>query len=422
MKRIGLRLLLCSTVALGALLGCAGNAVSAASTDSSAAVSASANTEAISSAGEGVLDTADLFGDRDLEQEADLANAGEITVKDGEDITISTEGVYVISGAATNVTIDVEADDTAEVQLVLNGVSIANEDAPAIYVASAGKVFITTAEGSENTLSVTGSFATADDANLDGAIFAEDDIVLNGLGALAIESSDNGIVGKGDVKITGGTYNITSAGHGIQGEGLVAVADGTLAIEAETDGIHADGADDQTQGSIYIAGGAFNLDTGNNGIKGDAVVQIDGGTLTIDAAEGIEGTYVQINGGTIDIAASDDGINGSDKSTAYSVTIEITGGNVSIDMADGDTDALDSNGDLIVSGGVIDITAQFAFDFDGNASFTGGTITVNGQQVDEITNSMEMGGGFGGGQPGNQLPDNQSSDNQSGGKSSTQQN
>ena len=74
-------------------------------------------------------------------------------------------------------------------------------------------------------------------------------------------------------------------------------------------------------------------------------------------------------------------------------------------MAQGDTDALDSNGNLLVSGGTIDITAQFAFDYDGTASFTGGTITVNGEQVTEITNSMMMGGGMGpGGEMGGMGP------------------
>ena len=86
-------------------------------------------------------------------------------------------------------------------------------------------------------------------------------------------------------------------------------------------------------------------------------------------------------------------------------TIEITGGNLSINMASGDTDAIDVNGNLIISGGTIDITAQSAFDFDGTVSFTGGTVTVNGEQVSEVTNSMMMGGGMmGGGMGPGQMP------------------
>ena len=79
-----------------------------------------------------------------------------------------------------------------------------------------------------------------------------------------------------------------------------------------------------------------------------------------------------------------------------SACVEITGGDISITMAQGDTDAIDSNGAILVSGGNIDITAQFAFDFNTTAEHTGGTITVNGETVDEITESMMMGGGMGG--------------------------
>ena len=53
-------------------------------------------------------------------------------------------------------------------------------------------------------------------------------------------------------------------------------------------------------------------------------------------------------------------------------------------MADGDTDGIDSNGDLIISGGTINITATGAFDYDGTATYTGGTIIINGTRVDKI--------------------------------------
>ena len=341
-----------------------------------------------------------MFTDRDLEQTADTANATKITVKNGEDVTISEEGVYVISGTATDCTITVDADSTAKVQLVLDGVSITNADAPAIYVLSADKVFVTTASGSTNELTTTGEFAAIGDVtNIDGVIFAKDDLVLNGQGTLTINSSANGIVGKDDVKVTGGTYNITATEHGIQGKDSVAIADGTFNITAGTDAIHAKNDEDLTLGYVCIADGTFNLNGGSDGIEGYAVVQIDGGDITIDSQEAIEGTYVQINGGTVDIAATDDGINASDKSSEYDIVLEINGGDISVNMASGDTDALDSNGSLFITGGTVNITAQSAFDYVANASMTGGTVTVNGQQITELTNSM-MGGGMAGPQGG----------------------
>ena len=68
-------------------------------------------------------------------------------------------------------------------------------------------------------------------------------------------------------------------------------------------------------------------------------------------------------------------------------------------MGAGDTDGVDSNGDLIINGGTINVTGNSGFDYDGSSSFNGGTIIVNGQQLDSIPNQM-MGGrggmGFGG--------------------------
>ena len=424
MKRYGIPILLSAALAVGAFTGCANVSSASASDMISSASSTAPSSMAAEPAGSmgsmgamggmemtrasyasepasgSIIDTTSLFTDRDLEQTADTANATEITVKSGEDITISEEGVYVISGTATDCTITVDADSAAKVQLVLDGVSITNADAPAIYVLSADKVFVTTASGSSNELTTTGEFAAIGDVtNIDGVIFAKDDLVLNGQGTLTINSSASGVVGKDDVKITGGTYNITATEHGIQGKDSVAIADGTFNITAGTDAIHAKNDEDLTLGYAYIAGGTFNLNGASDGIEGYAVVQIDGGDITIDSQEGIEGTYIQINGGTIDVTATDDGINASDKSSEYDIVLEINGGDVSVNMASGDTDALDSNGSLFITGGTVNITAQSAFDYVANASMTGGTVTVNGQQVSEITASM-MGGGMGGSQGG----------------------
>ena len=378
----------------------------AVSPSADAAPATSSNSEASGTSalsGTPVLETSDMFTERDLEQVPDTSSATNITVSDGKDVSITEEGVYVISGTATDVTVTVDADENAKVQLVLDGVSITNEGAPAIYVKSADKVFVTTASGTDNELTVTGAFSAADsEDNVDGAVFSKDDITFNGTGTLVISSSDNGIAGKDDVKFTGGTYKITAGNHAVQGKDSVRFADGTFELMATKDGIHAKNSDDQSLGFVYIAGGSFVIQAGSDGVEGDAVVQIDGGSLDITAKEGIEGTCVQVNDGDVKIQASDDGINAAGKSTEYDIAIEINGGNIDVDMGSGDTDALDSNGALVINGGTVDITAQFAFDFITRGELNGGTVTVNGEQVTEITESMMGGGGNGPGRFGDQ--------------------
>ena len=365
----------------------------------STAGSASYGTGSDSSAGySSALDTADLFTSRDLEQEADLSEAKAVTVSDGETVTIKTGGVYVIKGTASNAQILVTASDDDKVQLVLDGVSITNESIPCIYVKNADKVFVTTTE-SENTLSVTGTFTADGDTNTDAVIFSRDDLTLNGKGILNISSTDNGISSKDDLKITGGTINITCTSDALEANDSILMADGTVAISTSKDGLHAENDEDNTKGYIYIRGGNLTVEAGDDAVHATTIAQVDGGTLTLTGREGIEGTWIQINDGTVSISASDDGINAGQKSQITTPTAEFNGGTITIVMGSGDTDAVDSNGNLIINGGTLDITAQSPFDYDGSGQLNGGTLIVNGTETTSLANQMG-GGGMGGGRMG----------------------
>ena len=358
----------------------------------SSLVSTTAQSVSAVSGGSALLDTEELFTSRDLEQTADLSAAQTITVSDRQQFTISSEGVYVLQGSAKNATVTVEADSSAKIQLVLDGLSITNEDAPCIYVKSADKVFVTTL--SDSSLSVTGSFTADGDTNTDAVIFSKDDLTLNGSATLTISSTDNGVSCKDDLKITGGSYVISASSKCLEAKDSIRISDGVFTLTAGTDGIHAENEDDDTLGYVYIGGGSYVISAGDDGIHGNAFVQIDGGSIQIAAAEGIEASFVQINDGSISIQSWDDGINASNKSGAYPICVEINGGDISIAMSAGDTDGIDANGSIVVNGGTINITGNSSFDYDGTAQLNGGTLIVNGQTLDYIPNQMM--GGFGG--------------------------
>ena len=315
----------------------------------------------------------------------------------GSTVTISGEGTYVLSGSLDNGSVIVDAGKEDKVQLILNGVSVTSEDFAALYVASADKVTVTLAEGTVNTLANGGSFTAVDESNVDAVIFSRDDLELEGAGTLIITSpAGHGIVGKDDLTVSDGNYEISAADTAIKANDSLEIAGGSFTLTAGADGLHAENNDDESLGSIYIGGGSFSINAGDDGVHATTVLQIDGGTIEITAAEGLEATCITINGGDISIAASDDGVNAARKSSLYSPTVEINGGNVTIVMGAGDTDGVDSNGDIVINGGTVNVTGNSTFDYDGTGVINGGTVIVNGQQVSTLPNQMMGGPGMGG--------------------------
>ena len=423
MKKRYIKLLTVVLSSISLFGGCAGTQIYSASAADPSKMSSQISEDSVSdtvenSSGkptESSSDTADdsssestLFSDRDLSGEYDSEEAVNIRLNktsidcsdqgvevSGSTATITKAGTYILSGTLDSGSIIVDADKEDKVQLVLSGVTINSDTFAAIYVRQADKVFITLDDGTENSLSNSGTFSQLDDNEVDAVIFAKDDLTVNGKGTLKINcTAGNGISGKDEVTITGGDIEIEAAKHAIRAKDSLAIADGTFKLVTGNDGLHAENGDDESLGNIYITGGDFNIQVTDDAIHANSLLQIDGGTFDITGAEGLEGTYIKINDGTFLINASDDGVNAAYKSSAYTPTFEMNGGTLTILMGAGDTDAVDSNADLIINGGTLDITGQSAFDYDGTAQYNGGTIIVNGQTVDSISGQM-MGRGMG---------------------------
>ena len=317
----------------------------------------------------------------DTDPKADEIN---LTVSDGKDITIDSAGKYTVSGTATEAEIIVDADKNDEVLLILDALNITNKNRPCIYVKKAGRILITMTEGNCR-LSVTGDFGKDGKTNTDAVIFSKDDLTISGPGKLIIRSTDNGISGKDTVSITGGIIDIICKGCAIEAHDAIEISDGTVSINECYDGLHADHEDDETVGHVYISGGHISINAEDDAIHATTEVKIDAGDIILSGAEGIEGTIITINGGTIDITATDDGINAAHKSDNTIPLYEQNNGSVTIKMADGNTDGLDSNGDIIMNGGTLDITGPLTFDCDGMALYNGGTIIENGTETNAVT-------------------------------------
>lgn len=224
--------------------------------------------------------------DESVTNETETASSG-VSIS-GNIITITKEGTYVLSGALSEGQIVVDTD-SAKVQLVLDNADITCASSAAIYVKNADKAFITLAEGSENILMNTAEYEAIDDNNIDAVIFSKDDLTLNGKGTLTINSEyGHGIVSKDDLKLVGGTCNITAKNHALSGKDSVRIAAGTYNLTSGKDGIHSENADDDEKGFVYIASGDFTIESTGDGIDASYVVQIDDGDFDITAGGGAE--------------------------------------------------------------------------------------------------------------------------------------
>ena len=295
-RRKKLLALFCATaLSMTAVAGCTGTKSSTGNV-----VSSETNAEETSAQSEaGSFSSADMFTERDLAGTYEESGAVYVTLSgdgitgetdgvaiNGQTVTITAEGTYIFSGTLSEGQIVVDADN-AKVQIVFDNVDITCASSAAVYVKSAEKVFVTLAEGSQNTLRNTDEYVAIDDNNIDAVIFAKSDLTLNGTGSLTIVSAEGyGIVSKDDLKITGGTYDITAAGHALSGKDSVRIADGTFILTAEKDGIHAENADDEEKGYIYIADGDFTITSDGDGMDASNIVQIEDGTFDITAGSG----------------------------------------------------------------------------------------------------------------------------------------
>ncbi|MCM1112771.1 MAG: carbohydrate-binding domain-containing protein [Muribaculum sp.] len=340
-----------------------------------------------------LLDTADLFSGRDLEVGYDESECVRITLQGdtaqadsesvevkGNVVTVTGGGSYLLTGNLQG-RLQVSAQKADKVQLVFDGASISCAGSAALYVDCADKVFVTTAAGSENLLESTGEYAAIDEHNIDGAVYAREDITFNGEGLLRVKSEvGNGIACKDDLVIASGSYEITAGKHGLEGKDSVRIANGSLVIDAGQDGIHSGNDEDATVGYTYIAGGSLAITAGDDGIHSDTELVIAGGMVNVaQSNEGIEGSSVEIAGGDIHVRAVDDGLNAAGE-LRESHSILISGGNI---VVNADGDGIDSNGTLYVKGGSLVVygpsnSGNGALDYDGEASVTGGTVIALG--------------------------------------------
>ena len=223
-----------------------------------------------------------------------------ITSTDGSAITqndsvytITQAGEYTVTGLLSEGQIVVNADDNAEITIVLNGTSITCSNGSPIYIKNADNVKIKSEENTYNC--IVDARAEADDnsdnsssENGNAAIYAACDLKLVGKGALSVTGNyNNGIQSKDDISIKNVTIKVNAVNNAIKGNDEVAIEYGEIiAISRKGDGIKTSNSSLSTKGkqkgNVIISGGNIDIYAACDGIDAAYVVDVSGdGNLNI---------------------------------------------------------------------------------------------------------------------------------------------
>ena len=356
---------------------------------------------------------------------------------DGNTVTITKGGEYVLSGAL-NGNIVVNAAEDEKVELMLAGVSITSSNASPIYAVNADKLTITAKGGTFNEIidertanADTDEGSGAEDASVgNAAIYSAVDMNIKGQGTLIVTASyNNGIQSKKDLEVknltlkctavnnvlkgndsltieSGGLTLISTQGDGLKTsdsdvkdsgkqEGIITVSGGSISITAADDGINA-------AYSVIIDGGNIDISAGGDGIHSDGELNINDGSINIiKSKEGLEGSAVTVDGGNVYVYSTDDGINACGTTSSDSgfgrggmggmsyvsdARITINGGSIYVKTSSGDTDGIDSNGDFVQTGGYLVVAAG------AGAGSVCGSVDVNGSITISGGSTVALGG------------------------------
>ena len=307
-------------------------------------------------------------------------------------ITITKGGTYRMSGNYTG-QVKVQAPTTDKVQLILDGVTITNDTGSAINIASADETLIYTSQGSTNNLSDGPEYAVQGKKEADSTIYSTSNLTLAGDGTLNVAGKfDETVHTTKGLVVAGGALNVNSSKTGLKGKDYVDIQGGTLRIEAAKDAIKATNTEKQGLGWARVAGGDTVLRAGDDGIKALRTLEILDGKLTVEGSEeGLEGQYVNIHGGDTLINSNNDGVNASLKDQLpndqeYEDQKEDSdqpksSPSAALGGARDTTEVIDTV--INMTGGHVTLNVGAdGMDSNGHEFYTGGELLINGPQDD----------------------------------------
>ena len=310
--------------------------------------------------------------------------SGMVSVSGG-DVTITSLSydslVVEVSGSTSDGSLLIYRQDPRRFRLRLNGVSITNNDGPAINNQCKRKLYLEVVDGTVNTLE-DGVTYTEQAFDQKGTLFSEGMIEFCGIGSLEVTGNNNNAIASDDYitipdGITITTHTPATGSNGIKAKTGLYVNGGILSMDVSSAG----GRGIRNNGAMEINGGVINITNSGGclketvdgienvsspaGIKCDSTFIMSGGKLTInctgDGGKGINNTQdIEIYGGVIDIKTFGDcyetTLNGV-KDTTSAACIKgdmkflMTGGTVTLYSKGDGGKGVNCVQDVVVSGG-----------------------------------------------------------------------
>ena len=260
----------------------------------------------------------DLSWDTSSETAIDLSNptaTDGVTVEDGT-LTITKAGTYKLSGEYQG-QIKIETADSDAVRLVLDNANITNSSGAALNVVNADEVILYSASGTTNTISDGADYTATGEEDPDAVVYSKADLTIAGEGTLKVNGNhEDGIHTSDGLVIASGTLEVNAANTGIKGKDYVDILGGTINVTAQQDGIKSTNDTDEGKGWTRLSNGTVTVNAGDDGFKASRVVEISGGSLTVEQSdEGIEAQYINVSGGDVNVTSADDGMNASLKTS-----------------------------------------------------------------------------------------------------------
>lgn len=277
-------------------------------------------------------------------------------VNDNSNITITSTVIdkqinYLLSGKTSNGSLTINS--SSNFGLVLNGVSIISSDRPAINIASDIQSTITVVDYTNNRL-------------IDGYLYSTD--ITNSAKASLFSNGSLTMTGGGNLQVTG------SYKYAIASDKSVTINNGNITIKSSvSDGIHA-------TSFLQLNDGVLIVNSTNDAIECDS-------------------GYITIAGGTITLTSTDgDGVKTSSKSTDVNRNIEMSGGNLTINISVTASKGLKSKGNIVLTGGDITVTStgNAYYDTDEANTSSSSAIKADGDMTTTNTNITITSSGSGG--------------------------